>query len=226
MQANSIAFINQKGGVGKTATAAAVLIDAAGAKVHAMGADLDIKGRSLLRWSERRVLHKHLPQAEVRSVTFSQAKLMAHDCDLLILDTPGVTDVETIELAHFADLVVIPTTTNRDEMDPSALLVQALWKNEVHPGKIAVVLTRVSSEAQEVEARAFLGQIDIKPLRPSLPERATWRAVGNDGRTICETGIAALDVEARAYVNSIGRGLAHARKLQAERSLSQGRRRR
>ena len=221
MQANSIAFINQKGGVGKTSTAAAVLIEAASDRVRVLGADLDAKQRSLQRWSERRATHKYLPQAEVRSVTISQAKLMALDCELLLLDTPGWTDVETVELAHFADLVVIPTATNRDEMDPSALLVQALWKNAVHPGKIAVVLTRVMSEAQETDARQFLAQINIEPLRPSLADRAVWRAIGNDGRTICETGLPALDSEARAYVRSIGRGLERARRLQVEQSPSQ-----
>jgi cellulose biosynthesis protein BcsQ len=159
-----------------------------------------------------------LPQAEVRAVTFSQAKLMARDCELLVLDTPGWTDVETIELAHFADLIVIPTATNRDEMDPSVLLVQALWKNKVHPEKIAVVLTRVMSEAQEQDARKFLAQIQIKPLRPSLADRAAWRAVGNDGRTICETGIAALDAEALAFVRSIGRSLARVRQLHSDRT--------
>lgn len=227
MQANSIAFINQKGGVGKTMTAAAVLIDAA-PKIRVLGADLDGKQKSFLHWSERRAEHQHLPQAEVRAVTFSQAKLMAHDCDLLLLDTPGWTDVETIELAHFADLIVIPTATNRDEMDPSALLVQALWKNKVPPDKIAVVFTRVMSEAQEIEARQFLAQIDIDPLRPSLDDRAVWRAIGNDGRVIFETGIPAVDAEARSYVRSIGRGLERARRLQAEQAqgLDRGRSRR
>jgi cellulose biosynthesis protein BcsQ len=231
MLANSIAFINQKGGVSKTVSAAAVLIEAARDKMRVLGADLDGKQRSLVRWAERRAQHRHLPQATVRAVTFSQAKLMAGECDLLVLDTPGWTDIETIDLAHFADLVVIPTTTNRDEMDPSALLVQALWKKEVHPGKVAVVLTRVVSETQEREAREFLAQIRIDPLRPSLADRPVWRAIGNDGRTICETGQKVIDDEGRAYVRSIGRGLERARRLQIhqaealEQSQPRGRRR-
>jgi chromosome partitioning protein len=218
MLANSIAFINQKGGVAKSVTAAAMLIEAAREKVRVLGADLDGKQRSFQRWAQRRTQHAYLPAADVRAVTFSQAKLLAHDCDLLLLDTPGFTDVETIELANFADLVVIPTTTNRDEMDPSALLVQALWKKEIHPDKIAVVLTRVVSETQENDAREFLAQIKIKPLQPSLMDRPVWRAIGNDGRTICETGVKALDDEARRYVRSIGRALDRALKLQVEQA--------
>ena len=166
MQANSIAFINQKGGVGKTMTAAAVLIDAA-AKVRVLGADLDGKQQSLLHWSERRAQHMYLPPAQVRAVTFSQAKLMAHDCDLLIVDTPGWTDVETIELAHFADLIVIPTATNRDEMDPSALLVQALWENKVHPEKIAVVFTRVCRRRRRLRrGNSWRRYASIRSARP------------------------------------------------------------
>jgi cellulose biosynthesis protein BcsQ len=221
MLANSIAFLNQKGGVSKTSTAAAVLVDAASTRVRVLGADLDIRQRSLLRWAERRTQHKYLPEVHVQAATFSQVKLMAHDCQLLLLDTPGWTDTETIEIAHFSDLVVIPTSTNRDELDPSVLLVQALWKNSVHPEKIAVVLTRVMSETQEADARDFLAQIKIKPLRPSLADRAIWRAIGNDGRTICETGMPDVDAEARAYVRSIGRSLERVQRLQVEQALDQ-----
>lgn len=223
MQANAIVFINQKGGVAKTTTAAAVMVEAARGRVRVMGADLDGKQRALQRWATRRTQHAHLPSVDVRAVTFAGARLMAEDCDLLIVDTPGWTDVETIELANYADLIVIPTSSNRDELDPSALLVQALWKHEIHPEKIAVVMTRVLSEAQEQEARKFLAQIDIEPLRPSLADRAAWRAVGDDGRTICETGIPSLDAEARAHITSIGQALERARRLQATQILNQQR---
>jgi chromosome partitioning protein len=224
MEANSIAFIAQKGGVGKTVSAAAMLIEAARDKVRVLGADLDGKQKSLLRWSERRTELGYMPQAKVRAVTFPQAKLMAQECDLLIIDTPGWTDVETVTLANFADLVVLPTTTNRNEMDPTVWLVRALWKKGIQPEKIAVVLTRVMSEAQERDARKFLGDLDIEPLQPSLADRAVWRAIDNDGRSICETGHKAVDDEARGYVRAIVRGLERARKIQMDLSpeLTQG----
>ena len=100
-----IAFVSQKGGVGKSALARALVREAANNGLKAKVADLDTQQTTSVDWHRSRLQGGIKPDVAVEAFsTAEQALQVADHFDLLILDGPARTSRGTLAIARLADL--------------------------------------------------------------------------------------------------------------------------
>ena len=100
----TIAFISQKGGVGKSTLARAVAAAAASAGMSVRLADLDWKQQTAKHWADVRNELGIEPPIDCRVYHgAAEAFTEAGDVDLLVIDQPGYASGQTMELAAKAD---------------------------------------------------------------------------------------------------------------------------
>lgn len=192
-----VAFVSQKGGVGKSTLARALAAVAGHAGVRVFVADLDPQQSTLVRWQRNRAQNPYAPTIKVEGLqTIDEALAAAEDHELLIIDTPGNTTRATLDIARKSHLVVQPTGPSLDDLDPAILLFHELVEAGIPRARLLMVLCRTLTRQEEDEARAYLTEAGYEPLRASIPERATYRAAHNRGLGLTETKELALNARA------------------------------
>jgi chromosome partitioning protein len=200
-----VAFVSQKGGVGKSTLARALVTSATKAGLTAKLADLDVQQRTVVAWDLSRQRHNVRPV--VRVDAFANAahalEIAASDEDLLILDMPGHVTDGTTEVARHSDLLIQPTSPSADDLPISLLVFEALERLGIPRYKLAFALCRVLSRREEKAARSHLVQAGYTVLKGSIFEHLRYREAMNIGRSIGETGKKALDARAHVLIGDL-----------------------
>ena len=197
--------MSQKGGVGKSALARALVREAANNGLKAKLADLDTQQTTSVDWHRSRLQGGIKPDVAVEAfATAEQALEVAAHFDLLILDGPARTSRGTLAIARLADLVVQPTGASTDDLRPAVREFHALVQAGVAKAKLTFALNRIGTEAEEVEARAYINETgyDVQ-LEGCLLERPAYRKAMNVGRAITETSYAGLNAKADALIQTL-----------------------
>jgi len=203
-----IGFISQKGGVGKSTLARGFGREAASNGLSVKLADLDTQQGTSVNWYRRRLEGGIEPVFSVESFkTATQALKLAPQFDILLLDGPARASSATLEIARAAALVVQPTGTSVDDLEPGVLTFHELVREGIPRDRLAFALSRVGTEAEESEARAYIGQAGYTVFPGSIPERPAYRQASNVGLSITETRYPQLNKRAdeliQAMVNRI-----------------------
>lgn len=202
--ATIIAFVSQKGGVGKSALARALVREAANNSLRAKIADLDTQQTTSVDWQRSRLQAGIKPDVAVEAfATVEQALTVADHFDLLILDGPARTSRGTLAIARVADLIVQPTGASSDDLRPAVREFHALVQAGVSKVKLTFALNRIGTEAEETEARAYLNEAGYTTLGGCLLERPAYRKAMNVGRAITETSYAGLNAKADALIQAL-----------------------
>ena len=184
-----VAFISQKGGVGKSALARALAAVVAHAKLKVMIADLDAQQGTTQHWHAARRENKIAPAIGlISSVSAEEAIAAASECDVLVLDAPGHASPDTLVIARAAHLVVLPTGASVDDLHPTVRLLHELVSAAVPRGRLVVAISRTLNEAEEQAARSYIEDAGHAVLPGSIPERAGYRIAHNSGRALTEAG--------------------------------------
>jgi chromosome partitioning protein len=183
-----VSFISQKGGVGKSTLARALLAVAA----HSMSArlaDLDPQQASVVAWEKARRRNRVVgPPCEVVAYRgFRDALSASGDVDLLVVDTPARTSRSTLEIAKDSNLVVQPTGASADDLRPAVLTFHELIKEGVPRDRLAIAICRTLSDTEEGTVRAFVRDAGYAVLPGAVAERIAYREAQNRGRAITET---------------------------------------
>lgn len=199
-----IAFVSQKGGVGKSTLARALAREAA---VNGLGvkiADLDTQQGTSVDWHRRRLDAGVEPTVSVEAYrTAEQALAQASRYDLLIIDAPARASEGTRRIAEKADLVVQPTNPALDDLTPAVLVFHELVKAGIPKDRLVFALNHVLTEAEEVAARGYLEEAGYSVLDGYIPSRTSYRDAQNHGRAITETRFAALNGKADQLIQSL-----------------------
>ena len=199
-----VAFVSQKGGVGKSTLARALAVAASRANVKVMVVDLDAQQSTALHWNEMRAEQKLTPPLDVVSFgTIDDALAAAHHAELLIVDTSGHASSATLDVARHAHLVVQPTGPGLDDLRPGVLLFHELADAGIPKSRLAFALVRTATKDEETAARTYLGKASYSVLPGSIPERATSRTAHNTGRAITESDDTVLAVRARELLDAL-----------------------
>jgi chromosome partitioning protein len=199
-----IAFISQKGGVGKSTLARALAAVCSHAGLDVVLADLDPRQQTLVHWQEARTAHRVTPRLSVEPFeAAADAADRAEGCDLLILDTPGGVNDETLAVARMAHLVVQPTGPSLDDLHPTVLLFHELHDAGIPKSHLVVALCRVLDEEEEAAARAYLDEAGYEVLDGSIPESRAYRVAHNSGRSLIETNEQAFNDRADALIEAL-----------------------
>ncbi len=199
-----ITVAQQKGGSGKTTVAAhlAVAFALGGKSVGIL--DVDPQG-SLGEWFERR--EATLGEEDVGLVfrTASgwgarrEAKQLARDHDIVVVDTPPKSDLEIRPAIEMADLVAVPVQpTPVDLWATAPTLAMAAKEGTASLIVINRALSRALLTAEMITAAGELGHA---VAQTHLGNRVAYPQSMGEGRTVLETapgGLAAEEVEALA----------------------------
>jgi len=196
-----IAFISQKGGVGKSTLARALAAVCAQAGLEVVLADLDPRQQTLIQWQKARTAQRISP----RLYDAAEAVIERADaCDLLILDTPGGVNDDTLSVARTAHLIVQPTGLSLDDLHPTVLLFHELVAVGIPKSRLVAALCRVlDDEEEETAARAYLKEAGYEVLEGSIPESLTYRVAHNRGRSLTETNEQAFNERADALIEAL-----------------------
>jgi chromosome partitioning protein len=199
-----VAFVSQKGGVGKSTLARAVASVAAHGGLRVMLADLDRQQQTLMQWHRARTADKASPKITVAAFNgVSEALAAAVHADLLILDTPGHVNRSTLDVAERAHLIVLPTGASADDLHPTVLAFHELVGAGIPKSRMVAALCRLLGEDEEEAARSYLADAGYEALPGWLPESAGYRLAQNRGRSLTETVEKSLNAHADALIEAL-----------------------
>jgi chromosome partitioning protein len=199
-----VAFVSQKGGVGKSTLSRALAREAAAGGLRVKLADLDTQQGTSVDWHRQRLSAGIEPVVSVEAfATAAQALGVANGYDILILDGPARTSQATLEIARAANLVVQPTGASLDDLRPAVREFHGLVKSGIPAARLAFALNRIGTPAEEAETRAYLEEAGYSILAGCLLERPAYRQAQNTGLAITETRYAALNERADALIQSL-----------------------
>lgn len=219
----TVAFISQKGGVGKTTLAIALATLAAENGWTAKIADLDSGQTSSVlthtlrlkatKEAQDREAQKKKPKPLPAKPNFEvQAFDRASDAlkhkanfDLYVLDGPAKTSAASLEIARAADLVIQPTSPAMVDLVPAVAEFLGMERAGICPSKLILALNKVKTSTQEAEARDFLARKapQFRVWGQALRDQAGYVAAMNRGDAITEVPAAKLKVEAVAAIESL-----------------------
>ena len=152
-----VAFLSQKGGVGKSTLARSLAVVGASVGLKVTLADLDSQQRTSMRWLNARRQFQVEPSVEVAHYDSPQDALSAEsDADLLVLDMPGQLSNAIVDVAKDVQLIVQPTSPSVDDLHPSLLVFQALQRVRIPRDRLAFALCRVLGDKEAEATRDYL----------------------------------------------------------------------
>ncbi len=199
-----IAFVSQKGGVGKSTLARALAREGAAGGLRVKLADLDTQQGTSVDWHRARMDAGIEPAISAEAYkTAAQALAVADQFDILILDGPARTSQATLDIARASNLVVQPTGASLDDLRPAVREFHALVKAGVPRARLTFALNRIGTDAEEADARAYLAEAGYAVLAGCLVERPAYRKAQNGGYSVTETRYAALNTRADVLIQSL-----------------------
>jgi chromosome partitioning protein len=198
-----VSFVSQKGGVGKSTLARALLAVSAH-MLKARLADLDPHQASVVAWERARGRNNAGSPCEVVAyATVGEAVAASGDVDLLILDTPAGTNRATLDIARHSHLIVQPTGASADDLVPAVLTFHELVKAGVPKQRLVAAICRVLSAGEEASVRAYMEEAGYEVLAGAIAERIAYREAQNRGQAITETKLAKLNRQADALIEAL-----------------------
>jgi chromosome partitioning protein len=176
-------FVGQKGGVGKSALARVLAVAAARKGQKVMIADFDLEQLTCVEWGAARLRLGLEPEIETRSFKSLKRLLKTVDgYDLIVVDTRGLADDLTLDVAKESDVVFLPTGTSADDLRPTLGLARSLTRKGA-AGKIVLVLSKIGrSERQWDEALGQIEEAGFDVLDAPWPQRDGFQADFDAGR--------------------------------------------
>jgi chromosome partitioning protein len=199
-----IAFVSQKGGVGKSTLSRALAREASQNGLATKIADLDTQQGTSVDWGRIRLNEELQPAVAVEAFsTAAQAIKIAKQYELLIIDGPARASTGTLEIAKVANLVVQPSGPSNDDLRPAVREFHALVKAGIPKAKLVFALNRVGTEAEEEAARAYIVEAGYDVLKGALFERPAYRQAQNIGHAVTETSYRKLNIRADKLIQAM-----------------------
>jgi chromosome partitioning protein len=123
--------------------------------------------------------------------------------DLIIIDGPARTSQGTLEIAKQANLVIQPTGSSLADLKPSVNEFHSLVKTGIKKNKLLFVLNHLATKSEAEAAKEYLTMADYSVLNHSLKEKASYRLIQNEGKSISEVSYKNLRKEAKELVKEI-----------------------
>lgn len=203
-----VSVVSQKGGVGKSSISRTLAVEFTRSGWNVLLADIDSSQITSNRWAEKRRNVAGI-EPQIKTEVFGMAALAiekAAEYDLTIIDGAPHSTVGTLDAAKASGLVIIPTGSSMDDLEPSILLAGELAKT-LNSEKIVFVLYKTTSDAQERESRETLEQYGFSVLPGSIPVKTGYIEAFDNGFCATETKYKKLNDRAKSMVQGIGNRL-------------------
>lgn len=193
-----IAFISQKGGVGKSTLSQALAVEAKKQKINVLLADCDSQQGTSYEWSK---IKGKIPCQVFDSV--KEVWPLVKQYDLIIIDGPARTSTGTLEIAKKTDLLIQPTGASRADLIPAVKEFNALKKAGIPNKKLLFVLTRLSTPAEAKAIQEYLKKTGYSCSPFYVMEKASYKQIQNEGRSITQTKYQGLAQQAKDLISSL-----------------------
>ena len=179
----TVSFVSQKGGVGKSTLARLFAVGAAHRGHRTLLADFDLEQLTCVEWNALRLKNSVEPDIDARAFKSLKKLRKSEDAiDWIVVDTRGLADTLTQELAEESDVVFLPTGTSGDDLRPTLALARKLAKNGAE-GRVVVVLSKIGrSEVQLQKAIETIEESGFELLSERWPQRDGFQADLDTGR--------------------------------------------
>lgn len=199
-----IAFISQKGGVGKSTLSRALAREASANGIKVKIADLDTQQATCVDWNRLRLKKNVQPVIAIEMFgTASQALKTAVQYELFIIDGPARASAGTLEIARVANLVVQPSGPSSDDLRPAIKEFHALVKAGIPKSKLIFAMSRMGTPVEEATAREYIRDAGYDVLDGCLYERPAYRQAHNSGRSVTETFYRNLNEQADILIQAL-----------------------
>ena len=194
-----IAFVNQKGGVGKSTLAtntAAILSE----KYRVVLLDTDEQGSSELWCNARdedyaekykiRSFSKHYKKTVNASAVTIDLENIAENCDIVVVDTPGRNEFVSLGVISAANLVIIPLTPGNYSLWSSDATMQLIQKvAAIRSGDFAArfLLNRKDKRKVSDEMENALKEYEIPLMKTTIGNRNIYEN-SSGGLSVLEIG--------------------------------------
>jgi chromosome partitioning protein len=174
MMVYTLAFVAEKGGVGKTTLAAGIAVAAAQAGERVVALDLDPQ-KSLSAWGARRerelagLTVELVPPSRVTQLKAALTGLGKKGVTLVLLDTAGADSAVTHAAMRVADLCLIPARPSRLDIEATKTTFQAVLRIGRPIGFILNQCAATSRGSRSSEAAAGLEMLGV--LAPQVAMR-------------------------------------------------------
>jgi len=203
--AYKIGFLSQKGGVGKSTLARLMAREVASGGHSVKIADMDTGQATCFHWRRRRVEGGIEP--EIRVEQFERVKTAlkeADNFDVYIFDGAPHASKDTLAIAKECDLIVIPTSLGKDDLDPGILLGHDMLDAGIPIKRIAYALVKTTdSEAEVSAARDYIGKAGYHVLDGEIPMRTAFHRAHDMGQALTETPFKSLSAKADELAQSM-----------------------
>jgi chromosome partitioning protein len=108
-----------------------------------------------------------------------------------------------LEIAKKADLLIQPTGASLADLKPSVNEFHSLVKAGINKKKLVFVLNHLATHSEAEAAREYLTAAGYSVLNHSLKEKASYRLIQNEGKSISEVSYKSLQKEAQELVKEI-----------------------
>lgn len=199
-----IAFISQKGGVGKSTLARVLTVEATKKKIKTLLADCDHQQKTSYEWTQWRKENEVNPT--ITSKVFNSVKDIwpyTKQYQLVIIDAPARTSQGTLEIAKRSNLIIQPVGASRDDLLPALREFNALKAQGIKKDKLLFVLNHLSTPAEILATQEYLTESGY-PFAPFyLSEKASYRQAQSEGKSISEVNYTSLRKQVQKLVNFI-----------------------
>jgi len=199
-----IGIVSQKGGVGKSTLCRAIAREAAINDLTVKIADLDTQQGTSLKWNLRRLDRGITPTISVQAYRSARDALKEKGLhEVLILDGPARASEATLLIAQSADLVVQPTSSSIDDLEPAILTFHELIREGIGREKLIFALCRIGTIASERRAREYIQKAGYPVLDGALYEKPAYEQAQTDGCSVTETPFKSVNQKADHLIQSL-----------------------
>ena len=161
-------------------------------------ADCDSQQSTSLEWSKIK--------GKIPCQVFQQVKdiwPLSKDYDLITIDGPARTSQGTLEIAKKADLLIQPTGASRADLIPAVKEFHALKKAGIPTKKLLFVPMRLSNQTEAQVIQEYLKKTGYNCSPFYVMEKASYKQIQNEGKTIMEVSYKNLAKQAQELVKSL-----------------------
>ena len=200
-----IGVIKQKGGVGASTLARMIAVSYSSAQWNVKIADMDTKQGSCTRWNSRRLANEIEPNINVQQfASVNSAVSQSNDFDLLVFDGAPHSSKQTLEIAKVSDLILIPTGTSIDDLEPAILLCHELKAKGINMDNVYLVFCRVGNSLSELdESLQYVKQSRYNYFNTVMYEKTAVRRASDEGKTANETKFKTINQTNDALLQNI-----------------------